>query len=126
MWILALVACGPRASVLVDPMCAPPVAAIVEPADGDVLAVGEPTTFKAYIVDDCGSGDLRTMRFDWASSVFGRIAQETVISETEPGAVEMTTPDLTVGEHTITLEVTDDVGAIGSASIAVTVAEDGG
>jgi hypothetical protein len=123
MWILALAACGPRSASLVDPMCGPPAVAIAEPGDGAALDAGAPTTFKAYVADDCGDDDLTTMRFAWTSSVFGRIAATTVISDTEPGAVEMTTADLTVGEHAITLEVTDAAGERASTTVDVIVAD---
>jgi len=94
---------------------APPVVEISMPEDGAEVAEGEAVDFIGLAQDE---GDLTALTVVWSSDVDG------VLDNTPPselGMVQFETHELSVGEHEVTLEVTDGGGQSGSDAVAVTV-----
>ncbi|TMB54847.1 MAG: DNRLRE domain-containing protein [Deltaproteobacteria bacterium] len=85
-----------------------PDVSIVAPAPGAELALGAPVTFTAIAADD--SGDL-SARIVWVSDADGVLGV----------GREITTSGLSAGAHRVTASVVDPSGALGTASVSVTV-----
>ena len=83
-----------------------PSCAITRPSDGDSGASGEDALFEAQVGDPDVSPDL--LLASWRSDQDGFLGQSKPDTD---GLVSFTTNALSVGTHTVTLEVEDDVGA---------------
>src|SRR5207245_6514502 len=88
---------------------APPRVTITGPADGTAVPAGTPLTLGATAVDDF-DGDV-TAGIRWTSSRDGALG---------PGPVRTAT--LSEGSHTLVASVTDSDGAVGTATVHVTIA----
>src|SRR5439155_603789 len=92
---------------------APPRVTITQPADGATAAAGSPITFQATALD--GIDGTLTARIQWVSDLDGMIGTGRSIS----------TSTLSAGTHRIVASVSDSAGAVGSATIAITVSGGG-
>jgi hypothetical protein len=88
---------------------ASPVVTITAPPDGSTFNEGVSVTFTGTATD-AEDGDI-SANIIWTSSIDGYLGT----------GASLIVPDLSVGGHTITAEVTDSGGASGSDSITVTV-----
>jgi len=91
-----------------------PVVTITAPANGDTFTVGETITFDGQATDPLHP-NLADAAFVWTSDKDGEIG-------TGPS---FASSNLSEGEHTITLTVTDPVGQSGQSSVSITVGNDG-
>ncbi|MEC8422467.1 MAG: hypothetical protein VX000_01755, partial [Myxococcota bacterium] len=83
----------------------PPSLTVVEPADGDIVAVGSDVRFSATVSD---SEDVPTdLLIDWTSDLDGTIGTPSADST---GAVSFRTSTLSAGDHAISVTVTDTDG----------------
>jgi len=89
----------------------PPSVTISSPANGASYDYGTPVTFTGS-ASDVQDGDL-TSSLVWTSSVSGSIGS----------GGNFTRSDLSIGTHTITAQVTDLGGAIGSSSVSITITD---
>ena len=87
-----------------------PVVTITAPANGDTFTVGETITFDGQATDPLHP-NLADAAFVWTSAKDGEIG-------TGPS---FASSNLSEGEHTITLTVTDPVGQSGQSSVSITV-----
>jgi len=87
-----------------------PIVTITAPANGDTFEVGETITFEGQATDQ-QHPDLADYAFVWKSAKDGEIG-------TGPS---FESSDLSEGEHTITLTVTDPAGQSGQSSVTITV-----
>jgi len=108
--------------ILKGPLSAPDVT-ITAPGDGDFFLSGEEITFEGLATDS--SADLSTLDFAWHSSVDGDLLG--AFSNGKGGSVLFadggSSPLLSDGTHTITLEVTDADGELGLDTIAISVGD---
>src|SRR5439155_1416040 len=86
----------------------PPTVTVLAPANGTTAPVWTPITFTAIAADD--SGDL-SARIVWVSDADGVLGV----------GREITTSGLSAGAHRVTASVVDPSGALGTASVSVTV-----
>lgn len=93
----------------------PPTVTIESPADGDRFAA-DPTSGTAEVTLEASGedpdGTLGDDAFGWTSSVDGDL-----------GTGRTLTVELSEGDHTLTVTVTDEAGSTASASVTVTVFE---
>ncbi|MCP4661340.1 MAG: hypothetical protein GY856_38545, partial [bacterium] len=89
-----------------------PVVTITAPSNGSSHIVGDPITFTGTATD-VEDGDL-SASLAWTSSIDGSIGS----------GASFSTSSLSLGDHTITAEVTDSGYGVGSDSIVITVAEE--
>ncbi|MFQ5529103.1 MAG: hypothetical protein ACE5FP_02015, partial [Gemmatimonadota bacterium] len=87
-----------------------PGASITSPADASMFDEGVSVSF-AGSASDAEDGSLTGTSLVWASSLDGPIGTGASFNKS----------DLSVGVHSITLTATDSEGAVGSASITVTI-----
>lgn len=92
-----------------------PEVTITEPADGTVVDLGTPLSFRGTVADDETPVDV--LGIAWSSSLDGVFATAPADSS---GAVS-TAYALTAGIHTITLAATDGAGLVGSDAVVITV-----
>ncbi len=90
----------------VNPLFAP-TASIITPLDGVVFREGEVIVFSGYGDDINGN----VTDYDWVSSLDGSIGSD----------MTFTHSSLSLGEHDITLIVTDDDGQTGDDTITITI-----
>ncbi len=92
-----------------------PTVQITEPLDGDVFDVGDEISFIATISDD--QDDISALDLEWMSDVIG------MLSDDPSGSTEVlyVTDELEPGRHIISLEATDSEGALGVATVMITV-----
>jgi len=88
---------------------APPVITITSPADGTVVPAGTPVSLAATVTDDFD--DALGGGLAWSSDVAGPL-----------GSGGTRTVTLREGTHRLTAAVTDSDGALGSATVVLTVA----
>ncbi len=112
---LALAACGGDQKVGV--YNAPPTVGITAPTDGSAVDEDTLVSFQAQVNDD--QTDPPNLALRWSSDLQG------ILSETDPadigGVALFATANLDVGNHTITLMVTDESGEQASDVISLTV-----
>ncbi len=87
-----------------------PIATITSPSDGSTFTEGDTITFSGT-GEDAEDGTLTGSSLVWTSSINGQIDTGTSFSISS----------LSVGEHTITLTVTDSDNETGNDSITITV-----
>lgn len=92
----------------------PPVVTIASPADGAEFVEGTPVPISGSATDP-EDGSVPGSRLAWSSSLDGALG----------GGADVSTSDLSVGVHEITLTATDGRGLAGSSSVEVTVVENG-
>lgn len=97
------------AAVTVEATNSPPIVAIAQPLDQDVLAADIPATLTAT-VSDADEPAFDAGRVVWTSSLDGPL-----------GAGLSVTRTLSVGTHTLTAAATDERGLSQTASVQVTV-----
>ncbi len=92
-----------------DPDCPnnPPTASIISPLDGSKFNLGESISFSGVGEDSDGS----IVAYHWYSSIDGLLGSSS----------DLTLDDLSLGVHTITFVVTDDLGANASDTITITI-----
>ena len=96
----------------------PPSATITDPASGDGEKVGRLVTFSGLVQDpEDAPGALQV---DWSSDLDGPLGSTDADSS---GATSLTTGDLSVGLHAITLTVTDTAGEVATSTINFEVYE---
>jgi hypothetical protein len=93
--------------------CKPSVT-ITAPTNGATFEVGETITFEGKATDP-QHPDLDGYAYVWTSDKDGKIGT----------GASFTTADLSEGEHTITLTVTDPDGQAGQSSVKITIGNDG-
>lgn len=103
-------------TVLVRPPNATPSCEIQDPADGQGIELGEPVLLRGLAFDD--ETPPEALEVSWRSSRFGVLGRPEVDRN---GRTELMVPGLASGNHTITLEVTDDGGAVCEDEIDVVV-----
>jgi len=89
-----------------------PTATITSPSNGDTFDVGDSVRFAGSAIDSAGSA-LSGSRLQWTSSVDGPVGYDT----------SCTNDNLSAGQHTITLTVTDRNDLVGTATVGITVIE---
>ena len=89
-----------------------PIVAIISPASSSVLAENQGFLLDGWAYDK-EDGFLRSSSFSWSSSIDGLLGSESFLV--------MSASDLTAGNHTITLTVTDSNGATASATTNITI-----
>ncbi len=97
----------------------PPEATITEPSVGSEVLEGSEVSFVG-LVDDRGTR-LEELEVIWTSSIDGALHDDLADSD---GNTTFATADLTAGEHTITLQVRDGMGATGQATVDLLVRAD--
>lgn len=92
-----------------------PTVAILEPGPGELFAVGATVTVRAEVSDDLSARE----RLAWAlrSTLAGALAAGTGVGDTLEVAVVLRA----AGRDTLTLEVTDEAGLIGGATVVIEV-----
>ena len=94
-----------------------PVVAIKVPADGAVVAAGQPLTFTGTVADDNDPADGLTVL--WTSDRVANPLSQAPANSLGGTTIEVT--DLAAGQHVITLGATDKDGKTGTAVITITV-----
>lgn len=112
---------GDRASAevgfsLLGPL-GPPEVTITAPTDGLEVVTGDSITFVGEASDLATSA--ASLAFAWSSNLDGPL----VGAAAESGVSTLTTSELSVGTHTVTLAVTDTDGEVGSDTVTVAVIE---
>ena len=97
----------------------PPEATIEQPSVGTEVLEGSEVSFVG-LVDDRGTR-LEELEVSWTSSIDGALHDGLADSD---GNTTFATTDLTAGEHTITLQVRDGMGATGQANVDLLVRAD--
>jgi len=94
-----------------------PEISLVAPAEGTAFLAGAPVTFEAVVRDE---DPLEALVFTWASDVQGAVEGELTLVDAND-IILYVASDLAVGEHTVTLQVTDTDAqeALDSVSISV-------
>ena len=103
-------------AILVGGVNADPVCAIVEPTSGQGFTFNQNVTFSGTAIDEDINNSLLTI--SWESDVDG------VINTTAPnsdGEVAFVYDALSMGNHTVTLKVTDEVGGICSDTVLLSI-----
>jgi len=92
-----------------------PTVQITQPLDGDAFDAGEEITFIATVSDDYDS--MSDLDLEWVSDVIG------MLSDDPSGSSEIVyvTDELEPGRHVISLEAVDSDGALGTATVMITV-----
>lgn len=93
-----------------------PSASIQQPAPGAEVLEGAVVTFVGQVADS--GTPLAELEVTWISSLDGELASGTADAS---GRAEASADDLSVGEHTVTLQVRDAQGASGQASVTFAV-----
>jgi hypothetical protein len=96
----------------------PPQVMITQPADGDVFAPGSVVTFVGAVSDDEDAPE--SLFIEWFDSIDG-VLDTTSASGT--GLLAFSRDDLALGDHLLTLTVTDGEGLTSIASVAYRVVE---
>ncbi|HEX9886838.1 MAG TPA: PKD domain-containing protein [Longimicrobiales bacterium] len=96
-----------------EPQNQAPVAAITSPADGSTHTYGDAVHFSGTGAD-AEDGVLTGTSLVWTSDLDGHLGTGTSFSRS----------DLSVGEHEVTLTVTDSQGATGTDEVTITVEEE--
>lgn len=94
----------------------PPVVVITDPTAGAVANEGDPLTFTAEVGDSVDPPD--TLTLEWSSSVDGVLS---TAGADATGLATFTTDTLAVGDHLVTLRVTDADGEVAQATVSLTV-----
>ncbi len=95
---------------------APPTVSITSPEDGAVVPHGEAVTLRATVTDDRDA--LDTLSLSWTSNLAGALSSAPANAA---GLAQVETTNLSAGEHTITLTVSDSEGLSAEASITLLV-----
>jgi len=93
-----------------------PDVVISTPQPDSLYLVGEVVTFTGTATDDNGAANLS---IEWTSSLDGLLD---VSPPTQSGLLTFSRQNLTLGEHTITLNATDDSGATAADTVDIVVA----
>jgi subtilase family serine protease len=96
-------------SITVNPS-QPPAVSITSPTDGQRFAQGE-AIYLTGSAEDAEDGELPDTSMTWASSIDGLLGRGRAIS----------TSQLSVGDHTITLTAVDSTGMTSTAEIGITI-----
>ncbi len=102
---------------ILDGPLGPPLVSITSPENGTVFTPGEAAYFEGGAVDATTPDD--ELVFAWSSSLDGELFG----AISGGGASSLFTTGLTLGEHLVTLTVTDGDGEIGQDTVTVIVAE---
>ena len=95
-----------------------PSCALTAPSDGGASEVGTLLTFEGEVSDEDQAAN--TLGVIWESDFDGELGTSTPDSD---GSVRLSTSDLSVNTHQISLVVTDDQGEVCSTSITYTVGQ---
>lgn len=95
----------------------PPVVSIKLPVDGAEVNEGETVTFEGRVDD--GQTDPDKLEITWASDIDG--VWENALPPDTSGVILYPKSNLSVGNHTISLAATDEMGERASFSITLTV-----
>ncbi len=94
----------------------PPSVSISAPSDGSVVNQGQAASFTATVSDDQDAAS--SLALVWSSSIDGELGTSSADSS---GAVSFTTSDLSVGEHSISLQASDSQGLLSSDSVGLVI-----
>lgn len=90
-----------------------PTAQIIEPADNITAVISETVAFEG-IAYDVGTGTMEDSQVQWISNIDGALGN----------GARLSTANLNVGNHVITLQADDGAGGIATDSVEVTVVSD--
>ena len=99
----------------------PPVVVITSPDDGDIFKAGEEIEFEAIVADVEDAAD--SLDIVWESDVDGVLSTGAADAD---GTVGFSTDGLSVGEHIITITVTDTDGNVTIDTVVVVITENAG
>jgi hypothetical protein len=94
----------------------PPSVTLTAPTSGEIHNEGEAITFTAQVSD--GEDSPTALALSWTSDLDGEFSTQGADSS---GLAQFTERDLSMGEHTITLRVTDTAGLYSTALVTLTV-----
>jgi hypothetical protein len=94
----------------------PPVATISGPSDGSITNEGDEVSFTAHGSDD--TTDALALLVTWASDLDGELDTDGADSS---GAIGFVTASLSIGRHTVTLQVADGDGLYAVDTLDLTV-----
>lgn len=100
----------------VGPANTPPSCGVLSPADGSAVEEGDAVRFDGTASDPDEFATALAAR--WVSDKDGELGASAVNSD---GTVSLTTSSLTVNTHTVSLQVTDELGVVCTDSVVVLV-----
>jgi hypothetical protein len=90
------------------------------PGNGDILTQGEASVFTAVTADADAEDPPDTLDVEWSSDVDGFLGDD---SADAAGSLSLSTSSLSLGDHVVSVVVTDSAGASASDQVYVVVEE---
>ena len=107
-------------SLVIERFNTDPMVEIDYPANGDTLIQGEVSVFTAVASDDDDEDPPSSLEVEWSSDTDGFLGND---SPDPTGSVALSTSGLSLGDHVVSVTVTDGAGATASDQVYVEVVE---